>query len=660
MNNIFTLPKDMEWPEVTPGRNSVFNLDLSAEEASVIKALEQYPKLDVSEAGCLLRQIFQEDMSPALLEAVLSRSPRLEYKACCEYTTSGPQEGAWIVDTYTPYIRLPDFIEEGFWVTGTLVVIAAVLGKTEHLQRLIQWGMDENAGAPCMEHEYTSAMFGKSELRLGTRWAMNGCSVELHLPGHMPERVENATPLCTAILFGRMDCVRLLLDRPGVWTWENPSVHSAIAIAWGHEDPAVREAGKLVYEHIRETGHRLDLHAVAEYLSPKTLEELLTIDDYTTGELRVFAAQLVPECGHGFRELSLIKILMDRDPAVLDTPELMSALACSVLAWPYDEDAAVLAECVCHGTLDLGFNARWADRSSAREQGKFMKRLRKRCELVMKREAFAEAFNLNLSRLRNLYRYIRLLPSAEPEELSALTCLILASTKKDLKMLEFAIEKDMIPEPLEDMLLYLKRIDAPTAARGMLLAARGEEQKTAPTAVGEPWEAPDVNDFLDFGFCCTAETPAGSADCDSALIRLCLEGRTEQVIPEVKNWIDQGAMPAERVLLHSNDHDYLLHSFALTPLCAAAMAGRTETAKALLAMGLDPEERDAGTPGRYNSGFCAEYAVTPLALAILFGKPDTAELLIAYGARCDMNSNWFRSLRREIIGGKLDRDSDEW
>jgi hypothetical protein len=86
----------------------------------------------------------------------------------------------------------------------------------------------------------------------------------------------------------------------------------------------------------------------------------------------------------------------------------------------------------------------------------------------------------------------------------------------------------------------------------------------------------------------------------------------------------------------------------VTPLCAAALAGRTEMVRLLLERGAPAAEERWGYPSHWRpfrqEGKSRSIPLTPLAAALLGGHRETAALLRRYGASCDIRGPDFREL----------------
>lgn len=122
---------------------------------------------------------------------------------------------------------------------GSLVLLAAALGKCEHLQYLLDAGWDVNGASPEIYK-----MMAKRFIMVGDADLCSGSSRLFPESDNAPEnsellgggwgecdykwRMGHCTPLAAAILCGQTECVELLLERPGVWIVENEPVNCAL------------------------------------------------------------------------------------------------------------------------------------------------------------------------------------------------------------------------------------------------------------------------------------------------------------------------------------------------------------------------------------------------------------------------------------------------
>ena len=97
-----------------------------------------------------------------------------------------------------------------------------------------------------------------------------------------------------------------------------------------------------------------------------------------------------------------------------------------------------------------------------------------------------------------------------------------------------------------------------------------------------------------------------------------------------------------------------------TPLCLAAAMGRTALVKLLLDAGISPNERGRGVVSavRWRDGGAVQFVspvtlVTPVTAAILWGREETARLLLDAGAECDFSGPEFQQLLE--LGGEKPR-----
>ena len=93
----------------------------------------------------------------------------------------------------------------------------------------------------------------------------------------------------------------------------------------------------------------------------------------------------------------------------------------------------------------------------------------------------------------------------------------------------------------------------------------------------------------------------------------------------------------------------------MTPLCAAALAGRTETVRFLLDHGAWAPEERCGYPSlwefRWQEDDPWSAPLTPLTAALLGKHWDTARLLLDHGAACDLRGPEVRELWRQFHEG---------
>ena len=138
------------------------------------------------------------------------------------------------------------------------------------------------------------------------------------------------------------------------------------------------------------------------------------------------------------------------------------------------------------------------------------------------------------------------------------------------------------------------------------------------------------------------ETKGGVWHADSPLALMCLAGRSRAV----ERWVRCGPEDVLRQVftLRPEGENYEL---AGTGLCIAAFAGQQQTVETLLKLGAEAEEQHMGMPGLLRfSGGAQELPVTPLLAALVRGRWETARLLLDYGAICDLGQAAVKALWR--------------
>ena len=123
---------------------------------------------------------------------------------------------------------------------------------------------------------------------------------------------------------------------------------------------------------------------------------------------------------------------------------------------------------------------------------------------------------------------------------------------------------------------------------------------------------------------------------------MCFAGR----VRGVERWVRCGQKDVLREIytLRPEGKDYEL---AGTGLCIAAFAGQRQTVETLLELGAEAEEQHMGMPGLLRlSGGERELPVTPLLAALVRGRWETARLLLDHGAVCDLGQSAVKALWR--------------
>ena len=105
-------------------------------------------------------------------------------------------------------------------------------------------------------------------------------------------------------------------------------------------------------------------------------------------------------------------------------------------------------------------------------------------------------------------------------------------------------------------------------------------------------------------------------------------------------------MPEKLKELYSLSVSGTMAELVGTPLCLAAAMGRTAFVKRLLDTGIHPDERGRGVASTIHRQGFAVQCLTPVMAAILNGREETARLLLDAGAECDFSRPEFQELLR--------------
>lgn len=630
-------------------------------EARAARVLKRVGMLD-RETGkhCLIAAL--ERCSAEIFQKLLDHVPRGEYA------------GDWMVQSpRTPPIR---------WrVAGTLPTLAAAMDKSEHLRLLLDWGCDVNSAsldaatalkngghAPLgdlSEFLYTSAG-PMAPPRSGAWWRdpVNEISVRA------------MTPLAAAILLGSVSCVRLLLEREDVWLTETPSVSEALALV-----NALPSAGehqtcrRLLLTRPDGSPRPLLLWAAIRRMNAASLREELRRCAYGADEACRAALTLADgEALSVTERTAMLAVIDERFPGVLRGGDMAQRLAALAYFYLEGRDGTLpeFMERALGDTVELDESVFRKANYSTRLTKRYLKRLGKNRKLVMSRDDICEYWSVRAGYLRALLRYVEFRAPSLPLGVSALTEAILQSG--DTEMLRSALERGLIPaeEPLERL---LELAGKNTAARSLLLTyprpsvpcAAAEAERFSCRVLTEDEEKRVLTD------------PALRAMAsDALLLQLVNSDRRrpeEPLCAEGFDTVDYAALCALRgetdIVLRCALHRFggverpnvvLVNrtgisgdAMFMTLLCCAAAAGQTETVRALLDAGFDPEERDMGRPSALWSGDEQMEILTlsPLLCALLWGRWDTAALLLERGAWCDLTDYTARRAFEEVRGGEV-------
>lgn len=371
--------------------------------------------------------------------------------------------------------------ENGF-VRGSLPLLAAAMGKYEHLRIMLDAGMDANGAVE--QSVQCLPVWGELELCVdpmgeGDAWE---CSVlAVGRRDFTPYRwsLGHCTPLAAAILCGQLECVKLLLRRPDVAVAESEAVSSALLFS-GRRSPRAIEAQSLVLSALEDRPIRFA--GAVWQLSARRLGQELRRAHYDAAYLGE-AAERALRMGRQFfipkmtaRVARLLQMLFDRAPELLDDPShrgrLLSFLPRIAPTHPLFE--RYLAH--CGGTADVGQLMSplpyWPE-----DYWTFLAALSERVECVLDRDACLPPFSQR--ELRKLERYVRFLPPRCSGGLSCLTQRVLDTGSASFT--RWAAQKGWLCEPRRLMLQYLseRRLDS-LRATVLLLPETEADETLAP------------------------------------------------------------------------------------------------------------------------------------------------------------------------------------
>ena len=578
-------------------------------------------------------------------------------------------------------------------VQGMLPVLAAAEDRPEHLRVLLDWGMDCNCGSM----EAAEALNDPDTLFLGYRahspgtyipctnsaisWDACGYSATFD----STNLLESVTPLAAAIFFGNPDCVQVLLERDGLWTTETPSVSQALAMTWEYPDGAFAEVRNLC-RNPDGTPWKPALGDAVTLCTCDAMAAMLEAFSWSEEDVRRAALTILADPAE---ENSLYprRVLWDWerklwmlgrvDLRALEHPKVAGHLASKVLCRPEKRSLRVLAHQCCHGRVDLSYDVEFLGMEDTKALEDAMTDMEKHCVLVICRDAVPP--HTPSQKLRLLMQHTKLLPSSLFGGVSGMTCAILNTGS--IRLTEYALRRGLIPgeETTEAMLEYGKTL--PLAIRALLLTTGRPGMGTGPKA----WDPEDVYHFdpevpmdppeeaasdeaVRQWMLCVNMLPAWRGDgpgypvrtslgvlyTDDSIVACAMQGRTEVLLA----WLAAQQSSAPKMerdigLVWSEDAEgpARFKRCILTPLCAAALCGQTETVEALLEAGLDSDERDVGTPSRlFSRGRDTQSLVlTPLTAADLHGHEETALALTARGADREISVRTMARLWKEEV-----------
>lgn len=634
-------------------------------------------------AKCLTAAL--TNCSAELLAALLGHVPRGEYADTWSTEKPPPPPAAW-------------WHKDSAEITGTLPTLAAAMGKPEHLRLLLDWGCDVNsasldASTALVNHGHVRRQDRGGIFFRGSPQVCYGSKVRW-FPALTPS-LQGLTPLAAGIAFGNPSCVQLLLEREGVWLTEAPVVSETLVLeGWRWDTEAHRECRRLVRTRPDGSLRPLTLWAAIRRMSAAALRDELSRCAYDREEVIRAALVLTPTCDFVRKEQDhwkLLSLLGKRYSDALRDERVRRHL--TALAYQsFDGKGKPLPRVVEQAlgdTVDLDESLAGMDIYSAPLTELRLRHLGENRRLVMSRDVVGTLPGLSLtaSHLRVLLRYVEFRAPSLPIGVSGLTAAILQSG--DVRLLRQALNRGLIPaeEPIEAL---LELVGKNAAARSLLLTRQRPSLGLAPTGaerdsyrvLSEDEEKrvladPDLRAMAseelltDLLFGCHLHDPLyelpqieddlseDGFEAHNYAGLFALRGETDVALRFI-SWIcgredrssavlvDRGDMPDSRM--------------DLTMLCCAAAGGQTETVRALLDAGLDPEERDMGQPSAiYRLDDVIDdvsndeeiLSLSPLLCALLWERWDTAALLLERGARCDLSSYTVRRAFEEARGGDV-------
>lgn len=636
--------------------------------------LDRVGMLDRATAGTCLNDALT-NCSAELFGKLLDHAPRGEYA------------GWWSAESYTPPTEERP-LSTSVQVSGTLPTLAAAMGKTEHLRLLLDWGCDVNGASQDAASALADSLFSQPKEENGTLF--RGFPTvrqesKVWWPCSEPAPIlSGLTPLAAGVVFGNVSCVRLLLQREGVWLTETLAVSEALVPrGWPWWDTEVyRECRRLVRTRPDGSLRPLALWAAVRRMDAATLRDELDRCAYEREEV-IHAVLAVEDCELEVQERwEMRSVLGERYPEALRDERVQRHLA-DLICCDFrgkNEPLPEVVEQALGDTVDLSESMIGMGNFSAPLAELYLKRLGEKRRLVMSRDAVCWPIlsPITAAYLRMLLRHVEFRAPSLPVGVSGLTGAILQSG--DVRLLRQALNRGLIPaeEPI-GMLLELAGKNP--AARALLLTRQRPSLDLAPVGAERSsyreLSADEQERML--------EDPALRAMASDALLfrvlinrnvddslgkplcwdgfetreyaTLCaLRGETDIALrfaPRFALWSSAGAENPNVAVVERADMsgNYMY----LTQLCCAAAGGQTETVRALLDAGFDPEERDMGQPSVLTivKNDPETLSLSPLLCALLWERWETAALLLTRGARCDLTCYTVRRLFEKVRGGDV-------
>ena len=561
---------------------------------------------------------------------------------------------------------------------GTMPTLAAALGRSEHLRLLLDWGCDVNGGsldAVSAIADCGSRQSDEYDVPMGL------CGVPTTDCTGLWENtvISGLTPLAAALLSGSVECVRLLLEREGVWLTETPGVSEALALRGASSDSAARrECRRLIRTRPDGTLRPLLLWAAIRRMDAVALRDELRRCEHGREETLQAALVLAESDIPLAKKWEMFSVLGGCFPDVLQDKRVARKLT-ALIYHDFDgryEPLPEVADKALGDAVDLDDTHIGYANYSAPLMERCLGRFGKGRKLVMSRDGISGSVGfVTASYLRTLIKHVEFRPPSLPLGVSGLSDAILRTG--DSRMVREALDRGLIPaeEPIERLLALA---GSNTAVRSLLLTRPRPSVACAPEEGGEDsfreltqdeqrrvLDEPALramasdrllhtlnNDLTrdeeEWVAVCGVEASEpmalfalrGETDAALRLARFCRNG-TE--------WVELAA-----IRLPENS---AVEDMSLSALCCAALAGQTETVLALLDAGFDPEERDFARPSGMlvHTGLLSMsiFSLSPLLCALLWERWDTAALLLRRGAACDLTCYTVRRAFEVLRGGDV-------
>ena len=567
---------------------------------------------------------------------------------------------------------------------GTLTLLAAAKNRPAHLAVLLGRGYDVNSASLTAAAALEDA-FGCDTDHYGADYVpyhpfTARPESRLYVMRHdadpediSPLELEGVTPLAAAILFGHGECARVLMER-GAWRMESPGVSQAMWLAWREKDETYRTVRD---EVAASGGGRPVLWALCPTCSPGQLDSVLRTWAFPREEMVAAARKMLVEFQfqdglwqepeQGWKDLCCRLRLVGRAcPEALCAPEAAGELL-DRCADAEEWELAPFLPILEGRTVDLSQISGHL-LLGRREEYRMLETLAAHCTLVMDREGVS--MGTPPQALRLLMKHVTFLPPTMEQGVSDLTIALLRSASP--KLIAQALRQGVIPpeETTEELLHCQMALKLPPVCRALLLTV----PRPAVSRLPEPrrlirrglprWfrecfsrnvmpilEERDWERWFYPLLCwetadCLTEAAGERWQMNSILYALCMRGETEVVARWLRySWEE----------LWNTDTLYCRNrrwDISVTPLCAAALAGQTDTVRLLLDHGAPAAEEQCGWPSVWS--FIGQetrirtYPITPLLAALMGGHWETARLLLDHGAVCDLREERNRELCTRI------------